>query len=143
MAAAVIAEGSAQEVAFLIDRFASTTTGVTSAIVLSTDGMKLAASLSLQTDQADRFAATASAVHALSSAVGREFGFEGFQQSILRYGNGHVIVTALGESAALAVITLPDAKLGQVSYEMSLFAQRVGALLTPEVRQQLRGGLVV
>jgi uncharacterized protein len=140
--AAVIAEGSAQEVAFLVDRFATTTTGVTSAIVLSTDGMKLAASISLQTDQADRFAATASAVHSLSSAVGREFGFEGFQQSILRYGNGHVIVTALGESAALAVITMPDAKLGQVSYEMSLFAQRVGTLLTPEVRQQLRGGPV-
>ena len=135
-------EGGAQQVAFLVDRFASTTVGVSSAVVLSTDGMRLAASVGLHTDQADRFAATASGVFSLSSAVGREFGFEGFQQSVLRYGNGHVIVTALGESAALAVITLPDARLGQVSYEMSLFAQRVGELLTPEVRHQLRGGLV-
>lgn len=142
MAAAVITEGGAQEVGFLLDRFASTAAGVTSALVLSTDGMKLAASVGLHIDQADRFAATACALYSLSSAMGLEFGFEGFQQSILRYGSGHVIVTALGESTALAVITEPEAKLGQVSYEMSLFAQRVGALLTPQVRQQLRGGLV-
>jgi predicted regulator of Ras-like GTPase activity (Roadblock/LC7/MglB family) len=143
VAATVITEGGAQQIAFLVDRFASATADVTGALVLSTDGVRLAASLGLRLDQADRFAATASGVLSLSGAVGREFGFEGFQQSILRYGNGHVIVTALDQFAALAVITQPDAKLGQVSYEMSLFAQRVGALLTPEVRRQLGGGPVV
>jgi predicted regulator of Ras-like GTPase activity (Roadblock/LC7/MglB family) len=131
----------AQEVGFLIERLAVETEGIVHAIVLSTDGLKLAVSSGLDADQADRFAAAACSVFSVSKAIGRELVFGGYQQTVVRYANGHAIVVALGNAAALASITEAEAKLGNIAFQMSLFATKIGDLLSPEVRTVLRGGL--
>lgn len=132
----------AQQVGRLVDQFAAEHSGFAHVLVLSTDGIRLACSGQLERDPADRIAAAASALFALSGQLGAELRMAEFEQTVLRYGSGHVIISALGNGAALAVVTDKAANLATVAYATSTFALRVGHLLTPEVRNKLRGGLV-
>lgn len=136
-------DGSQQralQVGRLVEQFVTENAGFAHALVLSTDGIGLARSSQLKRDQAERIAATASGLFALSGRIGDELDMEAFEQTVLRYAAGHIIVSALGNSAALAVVTDKTANLAAVAYAASTFALKVGHLLTPEVRSELRGG---
>ena len=119
---------------WLVDNFVSNTIGVRHAVVLSADGLMLAAGGDVPTDKADRLAAVASGVYSLAIGTADVFDLGPYEQSILRFAGGHLLITALAKGAALAVISEPDAPMGVIAHQMALFAGRVGQNLNPSPR---------
>ena len=115
-----------RDLAWLAAKFVEDTAGVRYSVVLSADGLALAEGGELSVDHADRLAAVASGVYSLAVGFSKMFGLAAYEQSILRFAGGHVVITALAKGAALAVVTEPDARLGVIAHQMALFARRVG-----------------
>jgi predicted regulator of Ras-like GTPase activity (Roadblock/LC7/MglB family) len=125
---------TARGLTWLAADFAESTAGVRYAVVLSADGLVLAEGGELPTDDADRLAAVASGVYSLAFGISQVIGLGAYEQSILRFAEGHVLITALARGAALAVVTQPDARLGIIAHQMALFAERVGENFDPAPR---------
>ena len=50
-------------------------------------------------------------------------------------------MTAISDGSVLGVLTTRDADLAAVGYETTLLVDRIGALLTPAIVAELKGGL--
>ena len=55
--------------------------------------------------------------------------------------DGHLLVSSIGSGCVLGVVTAKDAKLGNVAYEMTLFGNRVGAVLNPQLIMELKNSV--
>jgi uncharacterized protein len=64
------------------------------------------------------------------------------RQVITEFGGGYLLVSAIRDGSCLGVITQPNSDLGLVGYESAMLAQRVGALLTPELITELKTSLM-
>ncbi|MDR3083544.1 MAG: dynein regulation protein LC7, partial [Streptomyces sp.] len=53
----------------------------------------------------------------------------------------HVLVSAIGSGAVLGVVADKEAKLGHIAYEMTLFANRAGAALSPQLVLELKNNV--
>jgi predicted regulator of Ras-like GTPase activity (Roadblock/LC7/MglB family) len=122
------------DLAWVAARFVEATAGVLYAVVLSGDGLALAEGGSLPADMTERMAAVASGVYSLAVGISEKFSLGAYEQSILRFVGGHVVITALAKGAALAVVTETNARLGVVAHEMALFAARLGENFDPAPR---------
>ncbi|MEU4094818.1 roadblock/LC7 domain-containing protein [Streptomyces sp. NPDC026673] len=106
------------------------------AIVLSSDGLLLAASSALARDQAHQLSAVASGFHSLAKGTGRHFGGGEVRQTVVEMEMGYLFVCAAGENACLAVLTPQGADIGIVAYEMARLVGRVGQHLSVDFRGQ-------
>jgi uncharacterized protein len=122
---------------WLITNFAGRIHGVTSVVVLSTDGLVLAMSDGLERDIADTLAAATSGIASLTAGAARHMGTGNVNQVIVEMDGGFLFVTTISEGSALAVMSGPDADIGLVGYEMSLLVARIGQVLTPALREEL------
>ncbi len=52
-----------------------------------------------------------------------------------------MLVSAIGSGAVLGVVTDKEAKLGNIAYEMTLFANRAGAALSPQLVLELKNSV--
>ncbi|WP_327000427.1 roadblock/LC7 domain-containing protein [Dactylosporangium sp. NBC_01737] len=104
------------------------------AVVLSADGLLLAASDGLSKDDADHFAAIASGLQSIARGAGRRFGTGAVRQTIVEMESGFMLVTAAGHGAFLAVLTGSDADIGLITYEMAMLVVRVGKYLATATR---------
>lgn len=50
-----------------------------------------------------------------------------------------ILLMSISDGSSLAVLAAPSCDVGLVGYEMTLLVDRVGLLLTPELRAQLQG----
>ena len=57
---------------------------------------------------------------------------------IIDLEGGHVLVSAIGSGAVLGVVASKEAKLGNIAYEMTVFANRAGAALSPQLVLELK-----
>jgi hypothetical protein len=73
-------------------------------------------------------------VYSLAIGVSQLFKLDAYEQSILRFAGGYVLITELAKGATLAVVTQPDARLGIVAHQMALFAARLGENFDPAPR---------
>ncbi|PSK96204.1 hypothetical protein CLV63_11286 [Murinocardiopsis flavida] len=128
---------TADDFAWLLRTFAADTAGVEHALLLTSDGMGLAASPDLPGDHADQLAAAVSGLHGLAESAGRMFGSGEPEQLLLRMRRGHLVVMAISDGSRLAVLTRKDADTKVVAYQMSLLVDDAGHALTPAVRDQL------
>jgi hypothetical protein len=55
---------------------------------------------------------------------------------------GWLFVTGISDGSLLCVLTGRAVDIGAIAYEMALFAERAGEVLTPEVREELKASLV-
>jgi uncharacterized protein len=58
--------------------------------------------------------------------------------NVTQMDGGFMFCMALRDGAALLVLASPSCDVGQVSYEMADLANRMGDVLTPAMRSQLR-----
>ena len=114
----------------MVSRFAAETAGVVDAIAVSSDGLLIA--VSRPGDQADseRLAAIVSGITSLAAGAAGNYGLGALNKVIIDMAGGHLLVSSIGSGSVLGVVASKDAKLGNVAYEMTLFANRVGAILT-------------
>jgi predicted regulator of Ras-like GTPase activity (Roadblock/LC7/MglB family) len=104
------------------------------AVYLSQDGLALGASRGLDRADAEHLAALAAGFQSLARGAGRQFGGGEVRQTIIEMSGGFLFVTAAGQGTCLAVLTGPDADVGQIAYEMAVLVQRTGDHLQVNMR---------
>lgn len=125
--------------AWLITDFVHRVPGVAHAVVVSADGLLLAASRGLPKDRADQLAAVASGLTSLAKGAAKVFDGGPVAQTVVEMANGFMFLMSVSDGSCLAVLGAPDSDIGLVVYEMTLLVDRVGQQLTPELRAQLQG----
>jgi len=126
---------------WLVDDFVDRVPGVAHAIVVSADGLLLTASAYLPRDRADQLAAVASGLISLTQGAARCFEAGQVIQTVVEMERGIVLLMAISDGSCLAVLASPSCDIGLVGYEMTLLVERVGQVLTPQLRAELQGSL--
>jgi uncharacterized protein len=126
-----------RELGWLLDSFADHTPHVSHAIAISTDGMPLAATRGLPADRVDQLAATGSGLVSLLRGAARFFDAGAVISNVTQMDGGFMFSMAFSDGASLLVLAAPICDVGQVSYEMTELANRIGDALTPALRMAL------
>ena len=128
---------------WLLNTFVNETAGVDHALAVSADGIKLAASELLTGAIADQFAAITSGLSSLTMGAARCFGEPGVDRIMIEMTNSFLLIATINEGSVLGVVTGKDHDLGMVAYEMTMFADRAGRVLTPALIEELKNTLRV
>jgi predicted regulator of Ras-like GTPase activity (Roadblock/LC7/MglB family) len=123
---------------WLLTSFADRVSGASSAVVVTTDGLVLALSDRIPRETADRLAAITSGLASLTAGASKCFDAGPVSQLIVEMEGGYLFVSSIGEGSVLAVMCHPDCDIGLIGYEMSLLVDRIGQVLTPALRAELR-----
>ena len=127
---------------WLITRFVTAVPAVRRAVVVSSDGLALAVSEDVDRESADRLAAVASGMIGLAYGSAGRFGAGSVSNVIVEMTSGWLFVTGIRDGSLLCVLTEREVDIGTVAYQMALFSERAGEVLTPEVREELKSELV-
>jgi predicted regulator of Ras-like GTPase activity (Roadblock/LC7/MglB family) len=130
-----------RELGWLLDSFADRTPEVSHAIAISTDGLLVAATRGLRADRADQLAATGSGLVSLLRGAARFFDAGAVISNVTQMDGGFMFSMAFSDGASLLVLAAPTCDVGQVSYEMTELANRIGDALTPAIRAAVAHGV--
>jgi predicted regulator of Ras-like GTPase activity (Roadblock/LC7/MglB family) len=122
-----------EQFAFLLNNFITETVGIEDALAVSSDGIRLATSDGFPETTADQFGAIASGLSSLTLGAARLFAEENVHRVIIEMDRSYLLITNMTHGAVLGVVARKDADIGLVAYEMTLFAERAGRLLTPAI----------
>ncbi|GAB3277067.1 roadblock/LC7 domain-containing protein [Parasphingorhabdus pacifica] len=124
---------------WLVTDFTERVPGVAHAVVVSADGLLLTSSAKLPKDRADQLAAVASGLLSLTQGAARCFQAGNVTETVVEMEHGLMLQMAISDGSCLTVLAAPQCDMGLIAYEMALLVERVGQILTPELRSQLRG----
>jgi predicted regulator of Ras-like GTPase activity (Roadblock/LC7/MglB family) len=124
----------ASELDWLLDDLVDRVVYISKAVILSRDGLTIAASARLSKEDADHLSAAAAGFQSLARGVGRHFGGGPARQIIVEMESEFLFVTAAGEGSCLAVLADASADVGLVAYEMAVLVKRVGEHLAVSPR---------
>ncbi|MET7426476.1 roadblock/LC7 domain-containing protein [Dactylosporangium sp. NPDC049525] len=127
---------------WLLDSFTSGTAGVVEAIAVSSDGLLMATSASKERANAERLAAVVSGMTSLASGASAWYTLGGLNRVIVDMVDGYLLITSISAGSVLGVIATRSANLSTVAYEMTLFASRAGAALTPQLIAELKNAVL-
>lgn len=133
----------AENLGWLLNSFVGTAPGVRQAVVFSADGLPMVRSDAMDRDSADRFAAVASGLVGLAYGASERFGGGRVNEVIVEMEALLLLVTGISDGSCLAVIADAESDLGLVGYEMAVFGERAGTVLTPELRAELKGAMTL
>ncbi len=119
---------------WLLDDFVSATPGVLNTLVISGDGLRLAASRAVGDALADGLSAAASGLFSLARGAANLLDAEPVGQTIVEMAGGYLFATSVSQGSILVVHTERQSDIGMVGYEMTMLANRVGHVLTPAPR---------
>lgn len=128
------AHNPASDLAWLLDDLVKRVAEVERGIVLSNDGLLIAASQEMSREEADHLAAAASGFQSLARGTGRHIGGGAVRQTVVEFEKSYFFITAAGSGACLAVLADADADVGVVAYEMARLVTGVGRFLSTGVR---------
>ncbi len=131
----------ASNVNWLVNNFVERVPGVSEAVVVSSDGLPIAASAGLDRDAVDRFAAVSSGLIGLAYGAAGRFGGGAVTEVIVEMENAFLFVTGISDGSLLATVAQANADVGLVAYEMAMLVDKTGAVLTPELRAELQAAL--
>jgi predicted regulator of Ras-like GTPase activity (Roadblock/LC7/MglB family) len=123
-----------QELSWLLDDLASRVDDIHQAVILSRDGLTVAASESLSREDAEHLAALAAGVQSLARGAGEHFSLGEVRQTIIELEQAFLFVTAAGHGSCLAVMCPASADAGLVAYEMAMLVKRAGPHLAAQPR---------
>lgn len=119
---------------WLVSNFAREVPGVSHAVLVSVDGLLIAASEQLPRDRAEQLAAVTSGLASLAAGAAQLF--EGGQvlQSVVEMAGGYLLVMRVGDGSQLATLATPNCDIGQIGYEMAVLVERVGNVVSSSRR---------
>jgi predicted regulator of Ras-like GTPase activity (Roadblock/LC7/MglB family) len=123
-----------QELSWLLDDLASRVDDIQQGVILSRDGLTVAASASLSREDAEHLAALAAGVQSLARGAGEHFSLGDVRQTIIELEQAFLFVTAAGHGSCLAVMCPANADAGLVAYEMAMLVKRAGPHLAAQPR---------
>jgi predicted regulator of Ras-like GTPase activity (Roadblock/LC7/MglB family) len=121
---------------WLLDELLAKVPGARHAVVLSSDGLPLAKSEGLDSDDTDHISAMASSFQSLAREAARFLHGGPVRQTVIEMDKAFLFVTAAGQGACLAVVGEADADVGIIAYEMNLLVVRVGEYLSSAPRSE-------
>jgi predicted regulator of Ras-like GTPase activity (Roadblock/LC7/MglB family) len=127
-----------EEFNWLLNGFVRDAGGVSDALTVSTDGLLMAHSDSLDPQGAHQAAAIVSALVSLGQSAHRCLGFEALEQVIVAMDGGFLYLTAMGDAGCLGAITEADFDMDNVGYQMGIFVKKATRLLSPELIDELK-----
>jgi predicted regulator of Ras-like GTPase activity (Roadblock/LC7/MglB family) len=119
---------------WLVSRFADEVPDAAHAILVSADGLLMAASSSIPGERAEQVAAVSSGVASLAVGAARLFEGGAVLQTVVEMEHGYLMLMSVGDGSHLAVLTRENADIGQVGYEMALLVDRVGRAVQAQAR---------
>jgi predicted regulator of Ras-like GTPase activity (Roadblock/LC7/MglB family) len=125
---------SAQDLNWLVTNFVERVPAAAHAIVVSSDGLPLAHSEGFPPDRVDQLSAVTSGLTSLTQGASRVFEGGTVTQTVVDMQRGLMIVMSISDGSSIAVLAAADCDMGLVAYEMALLVERVGGVLTPQVR---------
>jgi uncharacterized protein len=131
----------AQQFNWLLGRFAAETAGVRKAIAVSADGLLIAKSTDVERADADRLAAITSAMTSLASGAARLYDLGNTKKIVIDLDGGYLLVRSIGPGSSLGVLASAEANLGNLAYDMAVFSNRAGAVLTPMLVDELKNSV--
>jgi predicted regulator of Ras-like GTPase activity (Roadblock/LC7/MglB family) len=123
-----------QELSWLLDDLAARVEDIQHAVILSRDGLAIAASQGLGRDHAEHLAALAAGVQSLARGAGEHFSLGEVRQTIIELEHAFLFVTAAGHGSCLAVLCPANADAGLIAYEMAMLVKRAGPHLVAQPR---------
>ena len=111
---------------WLLDDLTARVPKITSAVILSRDGLSMGASSSLTREESEFLSAAAAGFQSLARGTSHQFGGGDVRQTVVEMDFVMLFVMAAGDGSCLAVLAVQGADLGEVVYEMALLVRRVG-----------------
>jgi predicted regulator of Ras-like GTPase activity (Roadblock/LC7/MglB family) len=128
----------AQRFNWLLSQFAGNTPEVIDAIAVSADGLLIAMSSRLDRASADRLAAITSAMISLAAGAGTTYDLGIPNKVIVDLDRGYLLVSSISAGSTLGVLATRSANLGNLAYEMAVFANRAGEVISPQLIDELK-----
>lgn len=123
---------------WLLSSFVEQTAGVTDAVAVSSDGLLMAMSSSLDRASAEQVAAIISGLVSLGHGASQCFGFAGLEQMIVAMRHGLLLVASISDGSCIGVVARKGCDIGLVGYQMTLLVERAGSVLTPALVTELK-----
>jgi predicted regulator of Ras-like GTPase activity (Roadblock/LC7/MglB family) len=123
---------------WLLSNFVETTAGVTDAVAVSSDGLLMAMSSSLERAGAEQLSAIIAGMTSLAESTARCFALGGLEQVIVAMADGYLFVSSVSDGSSLGVVADKRCDVGAVGYQMTLLVDRVGAALSPALVAELK-----
>ena len=114
---------------WLVSNFAREVPGVSHAVLVSADGLLMAASEHIPTERADQLAAVAAGLASLSTGAAQLFAGGHVLQSVVEMENGYLLLMRVGDGSNLATLATRSCDIGQIGYEMAILVERVGNVI--------------
>ena len=120
-----------RDLGWLLDDLAARVDQFRQAVILSRDGLVIAASRDLSREDAEHMAALAAG---LQRGAGEHYGVGAVRQCVIELEQALLFVTSAGHGSCLAVLCPADADAGLVAYEMAMLVKRAGPHLAARPR---------
>jgi predicted regulator of Ras-like GTPase activity (Roadblock/LC7/MglB family) len=124
----------AGQLSWLLDDLVQRLQHVRQAVVLSRDGLVMAAAHDMSREDSDHLAALAAGVQGLACGALAHCSAREVRQTIIEMDSAFVFVMAAGEGTGLAVVSSADANVGVIAYEMAMMVRRMGKYLAARPR---------
>ncbi len=135
-------QGDATTFSWMLNNFVDQTAGVTDAVAVSSDGLLMSMSTSLDRAAAEQLAAIISGLVSLGKGTSTCFGFDGLEQVVVSMRRGFLLVSSISEGSCLGAVATKHADIGLVGYQTTLLVERAGKMLTPALVAELRQELL-
>jgi uncharacterized protein len=122
------------ELSWLVSSFKRDVPGVAHAVLVSADGLMVAASDGLPRDRADQLSAMAAGLSSLTTGAAHLFAAGRVVQSVIEMERGFMLLMSVGDGSHLAVLAQHGCDIGLVGYEMTLLVDRVGRMVDTPLR---------
>jgi len=114
---------------WLVSKFAREVSGVSHAILVSADGLLMAASEHMPIERADQLAAVSSGMASLATGAAQLFDGGYVMQSIVEMEHGYLLLMRVGDGSNLATLATQSCDIGQIGYEMAVLVEQVGTVV--------------
>ena len=128
---------------WLLNNFVGDTAGVTDAVAVSSDGLLMAMSSTLERAEAEKVAAIISGLVSLGHSSASTFGFEALEQVIVAMGRGFLFVSSISGGSCLGVVATRACDIGLVGYQTRRLVDQAAPVLTPRLIAELRSAVLI
>ena|SRR5579862_4296738 len=128
---------------WLLNNFVGATSGVTDAVAVSSDGLLMAMSSTLERADAEKVAAIISGFVSLGNSSATTFGFEALEQIIVSMARGFLFVSSISGGSCLGVVATRACDIGLVGYQTRRLVDQAGPVLTPRLIAELRSAVLI
>src|SRR6201989_3170638 len=125
------------QLSWLLDNLVDQVEHVQQALILSRDGLVVAASRGLSPEDSEHLSALAAGLQSLARGAGQHFRTGQVRQTIIEMDSAFLFVMAAGRGTCLGVLTAADANVGLIAYEMAMLGRGVGEGQSPRPRAEV------